>query len=322
MLYGKHKTVGFLGMLGLLMVYFLILTLSEAVLGGLGFSESLGHTLGRFGEMWYLVLILSAGFGIQLGLFSFVKSGTSQSMKAAGTEVAAAGGISTASMVACCAHHITDFLPMLGLSAASIFLAKYQIPFIVLGIFSNLIGITIMLSLIQKHKLYSGNGAFGSFFRLDMTALRNIAIVISVLAVSSSFVLASASDTNPTEAGANSGEINLPEIEKGANGVTFTIRPIKFNLDKPVKFHIRIETHSGSLAFDLTEISLLEDGNGGMYEAIHWEGSPPGGHHRKGTLIFPGLKGNPESMKLVVKNVNGVAERIFEWKLTGTGSAA
>ena len=59
-------------------------------------------------------------------------------------EIAATGGISATSMVACCAHHLVDVLPILGFSALFLFLAKYQLFFIILGITSNIIGIIFM----------------------------------------------------------------------------------------------------------------------------------------------------------------------------------
>ncbi len=52
-------------------------------------------------------------------------------------------------MAACCAHHLTDVLPNLGLSGLATFLASYQVLFIVIGVLSNVVGITIMLETIQ-----------------------------------------------------------------------------------------------------------------------------------------------------------------------------
>jgi len=52
-------------------------------------------------------------------------------------------------MVACCAHHLADVLPLLGLSAAASFLATYKIPFMLLGLTMNLIGIVLILRRIR-----------------------------------------------------------------------------------------------------------------------------------------------------------------------------
>lgn len=54
-------------------------------------------------------------------------------------------------MVACCAHHLTDVLPIIGFSAAATFLNQYRIPFMLVGIGANLVGIAFMLCLIRQH---------------------------------------------------------------------------------------------------------------------------------------------------------------------------
>ena len=67
--------------------------------------------------------------------------------------MATSGDVSAGSMAACCAHHITDVLPLLGLSGLAAFLASYQVLFILIGVLSNVVGITIMLETIQRHGL-------------------------------------------------------------------------------------------------------------------------------------------------------------------------
>jgi hypothetical protein len=83
--------------------------------------------------------------------------------------VAVAGGVSTTSMVACCAHHVTDVLPILGISAAVVFLNQFQNLFIILGVLSNLIGINLMLRIIQKYDLYQKEQSiFSVVMKLNM----------------------------------------------------------------------------------------------------------------------------------------------------------
>lgn len=48
--------VGVSGSIGLLIIYFAVLS----------WVNSLSHALEQFSEMWYLILILVIGFGIQL----------------------------------------------------------------------------------------------------------------------------------------------------------------------------------------------------------------------------------------------------------------
>ena len=62
------------------------------------------------------------------------------------------GATSGTAMIACCAHHLADVLPILGLSGASIFLTQYQKPFLALGLSINLFGIAYILYILQKQK--------------------------------------------------------------------------------------------------------------------------------------------------------------------------
>ena len=55
-------------------------------------------------------------------------------------------------MLACCAHHLTDVLPILGLSSAAIFLNLYKTPLLWLGIGMNLVGIVYMLRKIREQR--------------------------------------------------------------------------------------------------------------------------------------------------------------------------
>lgn len=103
--------------------------------------QSPAHAIEQFASLWYFMLPLVVGFGIQVGLFTKLRQN--------GECVAASGGVSVASMAACCAHHVTDLVPFLGLSAGAIFLSKYQTFFLVLGLSSNLVGTTFMLDRLK-----------------------------------------------------------------------------------------------------------------------------------------------------------------------------
>jgi hypothetical protein len=75
-------------------------------------------------------------------------------------------------------HYLTNILPILGISAVSLFLIKHQSFFLAIGVASNLVGITVMLRLIQKHELYEvGHGVLGRLLKFDM----NRAVIINTL---------------------------------------------------------------------------------------------------------------------------------------------
>src|SRR3989338_6918650 len=74
-------------------------------------------------QLWYLMLPLIAGFGIQAGLFYYIKS---LRRRISAKMMAANSASSTVGMIACCAHHAVDLAPLLGLTALTLWLTAYQ----------------------------------------------------------------------------------------------------------------------------------------------------------------------------------------------------
>lgn len=127
------------------------LTLAGLYMGVLTLVQSWDHAVELFTTDWYFLLAIIVGFGVQVGLFTYVRTSLRSSYNAGSTALAGAGaGTSTVSMVACCAHHLTDVLPLVGVSGAAIFLADYRTPLMVLAIAINAAGIVVMLRLIDK----------------------------------------------------------------------------------------------------------------------------------------------------------------------------
>lgn len=95
----------------------------------------------QFSALWYLMVPLAAGFGIQVGLYTKLKATLQQQSKGAIT----AGGTSAGTaMLACCAHHATDVLPFLGLSGVSLFLTQFQKPILLASLGINIFGVFVM----------------------------------------------------------------------------------------------------------------------------------------------------------------------------------
>jgi hypothetical protein len=63
-------------------------------------------------------------------------------------------------MVACCAHHLTDVLPLIGLAGAAVFLTAYQSIFLLLGLLSNVVGIVYLLGVLRRHGLFPTEGSW------------------------------------------------------------------------------------------------------------------------------------------------------------------
>lgn len=138
----KAIIFGLLGSLALLFLYFLIMRLG---------SGSWDYTLRELVRLRFWVTSLILGFGIQVGLFSYLKSCNKVTKFEKGATVTGAVS-STTAMLVCCVHHVTDVLPLIGLSAATVFLVKYQQWFLALGILSNVIGILIMIRQRRRMK--------------------------------------------------------------------------------------------------------------------------------------------------------------------------
>ncbi|MDE3075431.1 MAG: hypothetical protein KGJ86_08380 [Chloroflexota bacterium] len=136
--YVRPLVFGLLAVLGLLIFYLGIITL----------AQGWGHALEQLSDDRWFVAAISAGFGTQIGLFTYIRQ---LSLHSHAGSVAASTGTSTAAMLACCAHHLTDVLPILGLSGAAIFLNAYKTPLLWLGILMNLAGIVYLLRQLRKH---------------------------------------------------------------------------------------------------------------------------------------------------------------------------
>ncbi len=94
------------------------------------------------------ILALSIGFGIQLALYKLIKIKHAETMGA--DKIAkVTSATSTTTMVACCAHHAVDILPIVGASALASFLGAYTREFFAVGIIFNLFGIGYMLKQLR-----------------------------------------------------------------------------------------------------------------------------------------------------------------------------
>lgn len=135
--------VGLLGSIFLTGIYF----------GIVSWAESPQHALDLFQQERWIVIPIIVGFGVQVALYTVLKKGLFlpiTSMGSSGAMTGAGGATSTMAMVACCAHHVTDVLPILGLTAAATFLADYQEAFMFVGLGTTITGIIVMLVILIK----------------------------------------------------------------------------------------------------------------------------------------------------------------------------
>ena len=196
---------------------------------------------------------------------------------------------------------------------------SYQTPFILLGVTSNLVGITLMLNLIKKHQLAPESGLLNRLTRMNTRRLIKLMVTFSAAVLLVAFLMVATrqpSGSRPEQTTSARQPIELPVVNNSANQVFIDAQPVDFAFSKPVKIKIALNTHHGSLDYDLTKIATLICDRGNEHQPLGWEGSPPGGHHRRGELIFPKFNHKVTHMKLVLKGIYDVPERVFEWTIS------
>ncbi|NCS32026.1 hypothetical protein GW793_00860 [bacterium] len=146
--------------MGLLLskLYTLRRELENVIISGLGLfsfyvlimrfaSGSWRYTLDQFIQLWPWMALLIVGFSVQVGLYTRLRAVQKSSNNTVTKASAATSGFA---MVACCAHHIVDVLPTIGLSAASLFLAQYQTEIFVLAVAFNFGGVVFVYRQLKQ----------------------------------------------------------------------------------------------------------------------------------------------------------------------------
>jgi hypothetical protein len=114
-----------------------------------GASGSWDHFTDQARLDWYYLVLIVGGFGIQVALMSELRRRHRLHHSVAAASGAGAGA-STVGMVACCAHHLADLAPFIGATGAAAFLTDYRIPFMVVGIGVNALGVTIAARRLRR----------------------------------------------------------------------------------------------------------------------------------------------------------------------------
>lgn len=126
----------------LLVLYFGVLTL----VSGWEF------TVEQFRTYWYFVTALAAGFGVQMGLFLYLRA-LVHGARSQGVVVATSGTASTAAMISCCTHYLANIAPVIGAAGLVTFAAQYQVELFWVGLAFNAGGVVYIGSkVIQAYK--------------------------------------------------------------------------------------------------------------------------------------------------------------------------
>lgn len=129
--------------------------IASVYLGILTWAQGWEYASSQFVRDRLYVVPILLGFGVQAALYSILRFRLFipvASTGHAGSLMGTSGSTSATAMVACCIHHVTDVLPILGLSAAASFLTRYQRPFMLIGLAMNMIGIGIMLFVLHRER--------------------------------------------------------------------------------------------------------------------------------------------------------------------------
>ena len=113
--------------------------------GVVGLISGVGFAFEQFAQYWYFIVALASGFGIQVGLYTYLKNLVGQH-GASGKVVAVSGTTSTAAMVSCCAHYLTNILPILGVTGFLAVVAEYQVELFWLGLAFSAAGVIYISS--------------------------------------------------------------------------------------------------------------------------------------------------------------------------------
>lgn len=120
-------------------------------------ASGLAHLGTQLALDWPWIIAITAGFGVQVALLV-----TLRARQRARAELAAAGtgaGASVIGMVACCAHHLAEIAPLVGVNLAATFLATYRVPFMAIGIAVNAIAIAVTARRLRNTPALPGQGA-------------------------------------------------------------------------------------------------------------------------------------------------------------------
>lgn len=109
---------------------------------------------------------------------------------------------------------------------------------------------------------------------------------------------------------------SFPMRENNEGQVRASVTPQ--NLSKTAdawRFEVRFNTHVTPITQDMLAVASLSDGEGPGEKPTAWEGDPPGGHHRRGVLVFKPMNPMPATITLHIRQVGGIADRTFTWNL-------
>lgn len=271
-------------------------------------------TKSQFSQYWFYLVPLAVGFGIQVGLYVYLREVVRRMMSK--KVMAVTGGTSTATMVSCCAHYLVNILPILSASGVAAFVGQYQVKLFWVGIAFNLFGITyVARQVIQARRHAAGTPTLPAATPLADKPLINNAVVIAAFVIVVTAVSLFSGRTSRSAAPGTADTANTATADSTKtntdNGMTVAVTPER-KPDGSWDFAVAIDNHAVNVTQDMVAVSSLTDAAGQVISPTAWTGDPPGGHHRRGTLKFGALSSTP--ITLTIRDLGGVPTRIFTWE--------
>ncbi len=306
-MYKRSLIAGFIAADALLVLFVVLVT------GISGWAT----TKSQFTQYWFYLVPLAAGFGLQVGMYVYLREVAKQVMSK--KVMAVTGSTSTAAMISCCTHYLVNILPIVGAGGVTAFVGQYQVEFFWAGIVLNLFGIAFITRKVLRARAHlNGTSVLPGTVPQPEKPLINNAVVVAafviVVAVASIFsertgqpVTSAAAVGNGTTAASPGAGLTKTNSE---NGMTVSVTPTR-NADGSWEFAVVVDNHAVSVTQDMVAAATLIDASGGTVQPMSWTGDPPGGHHRKGTLTFGALSSPPVSV--TIRDLGGVPERTFTW---------
>ena len=120
-------------------------------LGIITWAQGSDHALSQFqADAWFIGPI-TLGFGLQVALFFHLRR-LHAAARGGLAVTAGSAGVSTGAMLACCAHHLGDVLPILGIGGAAIFLNDAKTPLALAGMALNGAGVAYLLFRVRRSR--------------------------------------------------------------------------------------------------------------------------------------------------------------------------
>jgi hypothetical protein len=103
-------------------------------------------------------------------------------------------------------------------------------------------------------------------------------------------------------------------LQNTQNAVTLDVTPRPAAPDGSLPIEITLTTHSQELNDDLLNTAVLVTADGLKHKPAEWKGDPPGGHHRKGVLLFKPSPAGKQNLELIIQRPGESQPRRFRWQ--------